>query len=355
MVRSLASVIVLARNRLELTRACLEALAASDAALEVLLLDNASTDDTPTLEREFAGRFGRFVYRRSPRNLSFSIANNRMARNATADVLVFLNNDVVVDPDAIRVLATTAAITGGVAGARLLFPGRERIQHAGMKQMLWGYASNLGTGAPADHPLLDDAGETFAVTGAMLAMPAALFRGIGGFDERYRWGYEDVDLCLAAHAAGAPVRYVPSATAVHVESATLGSVRRTQDLSHNYARYRRRWNHRLVPDERAAFERLRRQGVRRTVVFGTGLAARGLTRAFRRYGIDIVAYTETTATRTRFAGRPVVPLDGVAALSFDRLVVASQHFHALESHLHRLDPTGSALFPLASPWDRHAR
>lgn len=314
-------------------------------------MDNASSDDTPSLRREFMGRFTRFVYHRNVRNLTFSAANNRAARTAGGRVLVFLNNDVVVDAGAVQRLVAAAETTGGVAGAKLLFPGRNTFQHAGMKQMLWGYASNLGTSAPADHPLLNRAAPMWAVTGAMLGLPADLFHAVGGFDERFRWGYEDVDICLEVREAGAEVRFVPDATATHVESATLASVRRAADLSSNYALYRRKWNHRLVPNERAALARLTGSGVRRAVIFGTGLAASGLTRAFRRYGVEVAAFTETSPSRPRMLGRPVVPLDDVDRLEFDRLVVASQHFYALEEQLRPLDPTGQPLFPLAGPWD----
>ena len=138
-------------------------------------------------------RFRRFTYRRSPRNLGFAAANNRAAREPAGDALLFLNNDVQVTPGALsRLLEAVVDSGGGIAGPKLLFP-EATIQHAGIRQMLWGYASNLGTGAPRDEPVLDRGGSIFAVTGAMLAVGRRVFQRVGGFDERYRWGYEDVD------------------------------------------------------------------------------------------------------------------------------------------------------------------
>jgi hypothetical protein len=227
----------------------------------------------------------------------------------------------------------------------------ETIQHAGMRQMLWGYVSNLGTLAPRDEPALNRAGEIFAVTGAMLALPRSLFARVGGFDERYRWGYEDVDLCLKARRAGAPVQYAPAAEAVHVESATLHEVRRPQDLARNYGLYRRKWNHLLVPNEQRAVARLQRQGVRRVVIFGTGLAARGLFRFLHRNEIIVEAFTASAPSTARFCGRPVVSLEQLPALRFDRLAVATQQYHALRERLAPLDPTGLPLFPTAEPSD----
>lgn len=349
------SVIVLAHDKSSLTRRCLEALLPSRRELEVVLVDNASTDDTPTLAREYEAHFAAFRYHRSPRNLSFAVANNGAARGARGQTLLFLNNDVIVGAGAVESLvehARTGSPAGAVAGARLLFPGMETIQHAGMRQMLWGYVSNLGTLAPRGEPALNRAGEIFAVTGAMLALPRLLFAGIGGFDERYRWGYEDVDLCLKARSSGAPVQYVPAAEAVHVESATLHGVRQPQDLAWNYGLYRRKWNHLLVPNEQRALSRLQRQGLRRVVIFGTGLAARGLFRFLHRNGIIVEAFTASAPCLEAFCGRPVVTLEHVQTRRFDRLAVATQQYHALRERLAPLDPTGMPLFPTAEPGDQ---
>ncbi len=334
-----------------LTRACLDALACVPADLDVRLVDNASSDDTPALAREYAARFRRFTYRRSPRNLGFATANNGAAREASGDALLFLNNDVQVAPGAIaRLLSAVADSGGGIAGPKLLFP-EKTIQHAGIRQMLWGYASNLGTGAPRDEPVLDRGGSIFAVTGAMLAVGRQVFQRVGGFDERYRWGYEDVDLCLKVRRAGADVRYVPEAESVHVESATLATVRRPADLAWNYPLYRRRWNHRLVPAEDAAIDRLRRAGIRRVAIFGTGLAAAGLHRILLRSGIVVVGFTTSTVGATRFRGLPVAPPTDLHRWRYDRLLVASQHYYAVRTRLQELDSTRRPMLPVADVRD----
>ena len=149
------------------------------------------------------------------------------------------------------------------------------------------------------------------------------------------------------HQAGADVRYVPEAESVHAESATLSTVRRPADLAWNYALYRRRWNHRLVPVEHAAIARLRRAGVRRVAVFGTGLAAGGLHRILQRSGIVVVGFTASTVDATRFRGLPVAPLADLHRWRYDRLLVASQHYYAVRDRLSELDSTGRPMLPLA--------
>ena len=160
-----------------------------------------------------------------------------------------------------------------------------------------------------------------------------------------------MDLCLKVHRAGADVRYVPDAESVHAESATLATVRRPADLAWNYALYRRRWNHRLVPAEQAAIDRLRRAGVRRVAVFGTGLAAVGLHRMLQRSGIVVVGFTASTVGATRFRGVPVAPLTDLPRWRYDRLLVASQHYYGVRTRLQELDSTGRPMLPVADVRD----
>ena len=87
-----ASIIVPLFNRVDLTVSCLRALAAhtGDVDYEIVLVDNASTDDTPQL---LAGLTGDITVVRNDENLGFATACNQGARAASSDRLVFLNND----------------------------------------------------------------------------------------------------------------------------------------------------------------------------------------------------------------------------------------------------------------------
>ena len=223
----LLTIVILAHNKSSLTRDCLDALSRVTADIEVILVDNASTDDTPAVARAFTRQLPGLRVERFARNLAYAAANNRAVRRAAGDTLLFLNNDVVVAPEAPqRLVAAVAASGGGIVGPKLLFPGSRTVQHAGMRQMLWGYASNFGTGGAPGEAMLNQGGPIFAVTGAMLSIGRRLFERLGGFDERFRWGYEDVDLCLKARQAGAAVSYAPEIESVHAESATLSASRR---------------------------------------------------------------------------------------------------------------------------------
>jgi GT2 family glycosyltransferase len=344
------SVVVLMHNNVPMSQRCLEALsqAVADLDHEVILLDNASTEDTEPI-RECASLFQRFRFLRSDENVPFSAANNRGASEASGRWLLFLNNDVFVGRESIkRLLAPLPEDkTIGITGARLLFPDERSVQHAGIGQMLWGYPSNYGVGAGPTDPRVRQRCERFALTGAMLCLPRDVFQEVGGFDERYIWGFEDIDLCLEIRSAGLGVVYEPEAVGIHVESATL-KVTQKCDLNGNYRLYRQRWDRVLIPAEQSYVRGLTDRGIRRVAVFGTGMAARGMTKVLDENGIRIVAFTSsyTTGKGEAFLGRPVIPLAGLREERFDRLIVASQFFFEVEPMIRDFDPMHKPIYPL---------
>jgi GT2 family glycosyltransferase len=346
--RCAASLIILGYNPSALTRRCLEALGPTPEDWEVLLVDNASTDDTPDLGREFAARLPRFRYLRLDPGASFARANNLAATEARGERLVFLNNDVEVDGQALAALLGThdGPRAAGIAGGRLLYPGRTRVQHGGIRPMLWGYVSNWGVGGEPDDARWSEAGGRFGVTGAMLSIDRALFARLGGFDEGYQWGYEDIDLCLAATQAGARVVYEPAATGVHAESVSLGAAGHLRGRDENYARYRTKWRQVLEPLEHRFVSGLRESGAERLVIFGAGSAGRALADQLRRHGFDVRAFTASAGRPAPAADLPFVALSDLDPSAYDRLVIGTQAFPEVEALLHPLDPSGRALLPV---------
>lgn len=343
------TVIVLAYNNPALTARCLASLAAAwPEDWELLVVDNGSTDATGDVAERYRDRVRRLQVLRLARNQTFSAANNAAAKASAGTKLLFLNNDVETTPASLRVLA--AALTSypeaGVAGPKLLYPGGARVQHAGIRPMLWGLASNFGVGASPADPRVNQMGEVFAVTGACLCIDRGLFEALSGFDEAFHWGYEDVDLCLRARAAGRPVAYVPQSDGVHAESATIGAAHYDATRLANYQRYRARWDVRLAPMEWRYLEGLRRSRIERLVIFGDGAAGRALARVLTEAGFQVVGFAATEPRDTHCEGRALVSLDALGSLRFDRLVAGTQFFFEVEAALRAADPLGAPLFPV---------
>ena len=219
------SVIIPAWNLVELTSACLRSLAAHSAGadLEVLVVDNGSTDATPealpVLGRELFDTAFRLL--RMEENLGFARACNAGARSATGEMLFFLNNDTLCTEGWLPPLLAAFKGRVGAVGPRLLYPDG-RLQHCGITFTPFLHVGHIYEFFPGEHPLVSRPRPLQALTGAALMLPSALFRQMGGFHEGYLNGYEDLDLCFSLTAAGHKLTVAPESRIIHHTSATPG-------------------------------------------------------------------------------------------------------------------------------------
>jgi GT2 family glycosyltransferase len=175
--------------------------------LEVIVVDNASTDGAADLVHR---RFPRVVLVRNTENLGFARANNQAAQLARGRWLFFLNNDTVVPPGALRHLVEYARGHSeiGLLGPRLRDPrGRTQIscrRQPTVAALLHHTCLLRWTGLfrAAYRRYRSREGDPNAVRSVEVLMGAALlarrdlFRRIGGWDEAYAFGGEDIDLCI---------------------------------------------------------------------------------------------------------------------------------------------------------------
>ena len=217
--RPTVSVVIPVFNRASLTLQCLEALAAEAAAgLEVIVIDNASSDETADL----FDRIKEIRYVRNRENVHFLEASNQGAALAKGTSLLFLNSDTRVLPGTISsALETlTSSSANGAVGAKLILPDGS-LQEAG--SMIWGDGTCLGYGR-GDNP--DRAPYQFRrpvdyCSAAFLLTPRTLFESLGGFDREFRPAYyEEVDYCLRLCERGYRTIYDPRAVVWHFEFAS---------------------------------------------------------------------------------------------------------------------------------------
>ena len=222
----LVSIIVPLFNQWPYTERCIDAIEDhTDRPFEMVLVDNGSTDATRD----------QLVQVRNDRNRGFAVACNQGAAYASGDVLVFLNNDT--EPHDRWLPNLVAQLTFedvAVAGCKLVYP-HGVIQHAGVDVDFRLPPGKEAQGVTDDLPARD----VDAVTGACLAIRRDVFMALGGFDDGFWNGYEDVDLCLKARAAGYRVRYTPDAVVTHHESKS-GPERWTR-VRENVYRLREKW------------------------------------------------------------------------------------------------------------------
>ena len=210
------------------TDACLRQLQATlpqDIPVEIIVVDDASADQTPAVLKRWTRTDSRIRAIANDVNCGFGASCNRGAQAARHDVLVFLNNDTLPQSGWLRpLLAPFRDSTVGAVGARLLYPDGS-LQEAGGVVFSDGSAWNFGRGsADPDDPLFAYVREVDYCSAAALATPRARFLEVGGFDARFAPAYyEDTDYCFSLHARGLKVLYQPASVVIHIEGATAGT------------------------------------------------------------------------------------------------------------------------------------
>lgn len=226
------SIVIPVYNQWELTRACLKAVNATVPAdfAEIIVVDNASSDPTPK-GAPFLGRqlFGEnFHFIRNDENRNFAGASNQGAAAAKGDYLVFLNNDTEVQPGWHEPLLQDFVDFPNLAGTGplLVYPELpllgHTVQHIGVCISPFYKVGHLYEGISAASPLAQKRRFFQIITAACLMMPRRLFKAIGGFDEAYINGFEDVDLCARLGAKGMRFTVNPAARVIHYQGQSQG-------------------------------------------------------------------------------------------------------------------------------------
>lgn len=229
----MVSVVIPVHNLWSLTAACLDSLRVHSGSypIEVVIIDNASTDDTArelaerAQHQEFAG--GIEVIR-NDRNAGFGAAVNQGLARATGEYVCILNNDTEVTQGWLdELLAALAVENTGLVGPRSnsisglqIIPGAPPI--AGSMAPLHEWAANWSAGRRGRSWPLS------RLVGYCLLGRGELFEQLGGFDERFSVGnFEDDELCARVARAGYGLRVTDGAVVLHHGSATFRELART--------------------------------------------------------------------------------------------------------------------------------
>jgi N-acetylglucosaminyl-diphospho-decaprenol L-rhamnosyltransferase len=233
------SVLIVSYNSAQLLGPLLEQLQQeferSALQAEVVLVDNASRDGSAErVRRDFP--WVRLIASRS--NRGFAAANNLAAQHARGRHLLLLNPDALPAAGSLRrgVELMDSHPQVGLGGGELLGTDGSRQPSARMFPRLRDELFTL-TGLAGRHPYSrlfghldrrwadpEQASPVDWIPGAFVFIPAALFRRLGGFDERFFMYYEEVDLCRRLAQAGYAVHYWPELKAVHIGGASARTV-----------------------------------------------------------------------------------------------------------------------------------
>ena len=220
-LRRKVSVVILTWNGLEHTKECISSLArlADNDLVDVVVLDNGSTDETVPYLREI--QWVKLI--EHGRNSGFTAGNNLAIAQCDPDSdIVLLNNDIVVEQaDWIERLQETAysAPDIGIVGCRLRGDDA-KLQHAGtyiFAETCWG--QQLG-GLETDINQYEGVRDVQGVVFACAYLKRELLHAIGTLELDYFAYFEDTDFCLRAIADGYRVVYDGRVTLIHSQNTT---------------------------------------------------------------------------------------------------------------------------------------
>jgi len=232
------SVIVLNYNGVRWLERCLSSLRAQTIfnELQVILADNASSDESERLARPILESWPRGVFIQHGRNLGYCEGNNRATEAAHGQYLLFLNNDAWLEPHCLEQLLTEVQRTGAAAAGPLILNYEDdSFQSLGAFGFdLFGLAS---TRAPAAETL-----EVLMPEGCAYLIRREVFQALGRFDPEFFMFADEFDLSWRVWISGHRVVAVPSAKLHHRGAAQVnpagGSATvefRTSDTKRFYA------------------------------------------------------------------------------------------------------------------------
>ena len=204
---------------------------------EIIIVDDGSEEET---QKFLSSKKGEIRVFRNLKSKGFAFSNNLGAAKATAEWLLFMNNDLVLSrgwSDSFHSLIQDGESHDelGCVGNIQHDPVTRKIDHAGVV-FSNGIPEHFCKGkkeAPTNY-----SSEHLAVTGACFLIKRELFLSVGGFDETYKTGFEDIDLCLRLSMLGYKHYVLNKSVILHKKSSTP---ERNQFQSHNSRIFYSRW------------------------------------------------------------------------------------------------------------------
>ena len=255
-LRPRVSFIIPLYNCLALSRGMLASLQATlpaGLAHEIIFIDDGSTDGTREWLQTLSPSNGLATRQDAAirvllneRNLGYAVSNNRAAATARGDFLVLLNDDLVLLPRWLEpMLAAHARLRqrAGVVGNVQLDASTGEVDHAGLVVNITGKPVHARALPSLAYRAIRRIRDVPAVTGACLLIERSLWQQLGGFDEAYVNGGEDIELCFRARAAGRRNVVALRSVVRHHVSSSPGRKLRDEENSYRLAR---RWARELV-------------------------------------------------------------------------------------------------------------
>jgi GT2 family glycosyltransferase len=181
--------------------------------LEIILVDNGSTDDSVRMVRE---KFPEVNVLRCEVNLGYAEGNNIGSKVAQGEFLVLVNNDAELDSRCLEQLSTSLSSEPDLVAVqgKVLRQGQpSTLDSSGSYLTPIGFLYHIGFDKPDTHV---KESYVFSAKGVCMMIRRDLFHYLGGFDSDYFAYFEESDFCWRAWIAGYKVKVVPTSLTYHM-------------------------------------------------------------------------------------------------------------------------------------------
>lgn len=230
--KPLISIIIPAKDKSQVLEACIQSLLMHSTYnnFEIIVVDNGSTEKSfiSTLAQYECAYPDKIRSIRMDIPFNYSLLNNKAAKYARGEYLLFMNNDTkLISPTLLEDLLRLAQLENvGAVGPKLLYPNKT-IQHAGIVLSIDETGAHVFSGSHKDTSGYFNNTNCLtnysAVTGACMMIEKEKFNMVGGFDTALAVDCNDVELCCRLHIIGYHNVYIPWASMYHYECLTRGN------------------------------------------------------------------------------------------------------------------------------------
>lgn len=190
-------------------------------SLEVILVDNASTDNSVAVVKKMLGKNKNLKLIENPVNM-YSRGLNLGVKTAAGKYVAFFNNDARVDDGYFQKFVKFLDKNPKIAlaqGKLLSSKNNKLIDSAGEIIDIYGNPTSIGNGMNAEQNF-NKSVDLLSVSGSCSILRKSAVAKIGYFDEAYGIGYEDLDLAMRVWMRGFEVKYYPNVYVFHERGAT---------------------------------------------------------------------------------------------------------------------------------------
>lgn len=249
------SIVIPSYNDVPLLTECLASIERTCAEFdyEVIVVDDYCQPENSALLRELEGGRVRMIFKEERKGFAVSV-NVGMA--AAHYDIVLLNSDIVAQDGWLGSLQFAAYGRDekiGLVSPKLVYPNG-RIQYGGTyyaRLLAPQWFGHLHVGSAATRPVANVPGYNRSISGACVYVKREAYDVLGGLDESYWLGFEDVDYGLQAWERGIRCWYEPQSLLIHHESASRGYSQGKRELAsmrHFWERWRSLFLERTVPE-----------------------------------------------------------------------------------------------------------